>query len=282
MSLILTYNCLSDDATLTGGSWAPTLPLGNLQTEDIAHVTRSTDAALASTQFNVTLAGTQTLKTFLLGPTNCSTGFKYRLRAYSDAHVTITYDSGWVQPQAVPDSSDLEWEDPYFWLGLASFDDPRRGLWMIHVFDQAQTAQHWSVEIDDLVNSDGYVQFGRLFLGSHWVPSTDYAVGGNGLGLENASLKSTTLSGAEHFYRRQNPRVFSFGFDHLPHSEAFGSGFHFMRIAGFDGEVHVIPDPSDVSNLQMRSIFGRIKQMDQLQQAVWQIASMGFEIKEIL
>lgn len=283
MSLVLTYNCQSDDAILTGGSWAGSLPLANLQTEDIAKVARSTDAALASTQFKVDLGAQKTLKTFLAGPSNLEATFQYRVRSWADAAFSVLeHDGGWVLPLGGVPSAELDWSDDHYWLGIAEHDDPRRGIWVIHVFETPVRAQYWTLEINDTGNPDGYVQFGRLFLGDFWVPSTGQQVAGNAFGFRDASMSSTTLSGSKHYYRRTNPRFFRFGFDHLPEAEAFRRGVRFSRVSGFDREVHIIPDPDDTINMQVRSFLGTVGQMDPLALVVWKRAATGYEIEEII
>ena len=55
---IFGYPNHADVATLSGGSWEASLPLANLQHRLLSRVARSTDAALASTQFDADLGST--------------------------------------------------------------------------------------------------------------------------------------------------------------------------------------------------------------------------------
>lgn len=280
--MIITYDCRSDRAVLSGGSWLSTLPLAHLQEVGISKPARSNGLGVEATRLDIALMQPESFRTFLLGPGNFSPRYRYRITAYADAFVTPVHDSGWVQPHGGLNSLDLVWSDPGFWFGIRDERDPERGLWLIHVFDVAVRAQHWRLEIEDTGNPDGYVQAGRLFLGRSWEPSTGVALNGNGLSFQNAGLSSTALSGAQHAWRQINPRALAFGFDHLPQSEAFAEAYELSRIAGFDREVHVIPDLADRAHFHKRALFGRLTQMDPLALAHWRLAETGYTLEEIL
>jgi hypothetical protein len=54
-----------------------------------------------------------------------------------------------------------------------------------------------------------------------------------------------------------------------------------MQMTGYDKEVFVIMDPDNAADLQRRSMFGRITQMDAIQQAVFGGIAVGYQIEEI-
>lgn len=274
-------------ATLSWGSWRPALPLNNMLTDRLARVARSTDTAVESTRFRVTLSAASTFKALVLAGTNVTTDVKWRIRSYTSgdfADEDIDFDSDWMTP-FIGLSGDLEWGDPNWWMRRAPFDDDERRINLIHIFATEPTErQHWSFEIDDTTNSAGTIDIGRLFMPLAWKPSINYQYGDNGLSFEDKTLRSETLGGSEDKWRRLNPRIFRFSIDYLPELEAFRRAYPLMRVAGFDGEVFIIPDETagGAEFLQMRSFLGRISQMDGISQVEHQLTGTGFEIKEII
>jgi len=101
--------------------------------------------------------------------------------------------------------------------------------------------------------------------------------------IEDRTLRGTTLSGAEEFWRRINPRVMNFAFDYLSETEAYGDLYAFQRHVGFDREVFVIPDPDAFGDaLHRRSFPGTIEQMSPLAQVAFGLVGTGYTIKERL
>lgn len=285
-SILLNFNPKSDAAVLSGGDWRTTLPLANLTQPRLSRVARSTDTELTSTLFNVALPQEETFEVLILGPMNTTSGYQYRIRSWPDGTFTGTPDSDtdWIKPfeGSSGDPLELEWEDPNFWLGIIPFDDDERGVFLIHVFDAPVTGQFWSFELDDQFNPDGYIQISRLFMPETWAPSLNYGYNGNGLTFRDNTLAARTLSGSTARWRRLNPRVFRFAFDALPQDEGYADAYPFMRVAGYDGEVFVIPDPDDTAHIQKRSYLGTVTRMDGLSQAMYGLIGTGFEIEEII
>lgn len=279
--MLLLFQPKSDTATLSWGGWRAALPLTNLLTERLSRVARSTDTAIESTRFRVALPQAETFKALILGATNVTTNVKWRIRSYTDGTFeTADYDSGWLEP-FVGLADDLEWGDPNWWLQLLPFDDEERRVNLIHIFDDEPVARvHWSFEIDDTTNPAGVIDIGRLFMPRAWEPSINYQYSDNNLSFQDNTLRSTTLGGSEDKWRRINPRVFRFSIDYLPELEAFRRAYPLMRVAGFNGEVFVIPDKEDAEFMQQRSFLGSFSQMDGLSQVEFQLAGTAFEIKE--
>lgn len=266
MSIILTHDCQSDSAVLTGGSWVASLPLSNLQSQRLSRIARTNNATLASTKLLVEFSRIQSLRAFVAGPTNLQDSYQYRVVSYSDAFVTLDYDSGWITPQA----------------GLPPYASQERRLWVTHILPFSHSSRHWSLELNDTTNPEGFVDIGRLFLGNSWVPSNGIVESNNGLNLANAASISTAFSGAKTSWRRLNPRVYRFGLNIMDESEVFGAAYDFMSISGFDQQVFVIPDPGDTEGLQQRAFLGTLAQMTAIQRTVYQLASTGYEIKEVI
>lgn len=274
-NIILLYDNYADLASLTGGSYLPSLPLENLKSRDQSLVARTRGVQPSQTRMSINLGGPRTLKALCIGPTNLSAAHTYRITAGD-------YDSGIVAGAARAPWNSLPWEDPNFWPGVLPWEDEERGMWLIHIFDQPVTAQSFNLEFDDQGNPDGYLDFGRLFMGRHWQPSLNYTYSSNGLAFRDHTNRVSTLSGGEIARRRLNPRIFQFGFDYLPEAELYGPAYDFQRIVGGDGEVFVIPDPDDVSFRHKRSFLATAARMDPLTQSIFLRGGTGFELKEII
>lgn len=284
-SILLLYRPKSDNAVFSWGSWRAALPLANMTDRRLSRVARSTDAALVSTRFRVELTQEETFQALVMGPMNVTNGYQYRIRTYTDAtFVTPVIDTGWIKPFSGTsgDALSLEWEDSNFWLGIAPFDDDERGIFLIHSFAAPVAGQYWSFEIDDIFNPDGFIDIGRLFMPVAWSPSVNYSYDGNGLTFRDNSLASETLGGSTDYWRRINPRVFRFALSFLAEEEGYAEAYPFMRVAGYDGEVFVIPDPNDAAHIQKRSFLGIVRSMDALSQTAFGLVGTGFQIEEII
>ncbi|MGZ8888060.1 MAG: phage head spike fiber domain-containing protein [Halobacteriota archaeon] len=86
-ALIGTYNKI-DGATLSGGSWVPSLPLSNIQTRILGQVARTTDDARESTTFSIDLGLPKRVNVAALVNHNMSLGARYRLRGTNDGALT--------------------------------------------------------------------------------------------------------------------------------------------------------------------------------------------------
>lgn len=274
-NLILVYDNFGDQATLSGGSFFEALPLSNLQKQDISLVARSTDLALSSTRLTINLNGAREVRGIVIGPGNLSTAYLHR----------IIWDSGqteWSQGAQREPWNTLPFEHHDYWTGLLPWSDLERGMWLIHLFKTPIFTSSLTIEIDDRDNPDGYIEFGRLIIGRTWQPSLNYDYSGNGLGFLDHSLRVQTLAGNKISRRRINPRTFQFSLNHLRESELYRDGYDFQRIAGFDGEVFVIPDPDDLTFRDRRSFLATIQRMDPLTQSMFQRGGTGFQLEEII
>ena len=283
-NILLLYEPKSDTAALSWGTWTAGSPLDNIKNRDLSKVARSAAATLTSTRFRVALPAGRAFRALVLGPMNVTKAYQYRIRTWSSsAFDTQVETTGWIAPLE-GFNDEKEWEDENFWTGITPFDDTERGVYLIHDFgDDPFTARYWSFEIDDTTNPDGYVQIGRLFMPSSWQPTVNYGYGNNGLSFRDNSLRgSPTLAGNPSISRRVNPRVFRASFDYLPESEGYAKAYRLFRVAGFDGEVFVIPDPEDLTGIQQRSFLGTIQTMDAIGQAAFGMVGTGFEILETI
>lgn len=295
-NIMILYNPKSDSAVFSGGGWLSALPLANLTDPRPYRVARSINTDPANTKFRVALNSLAQFRALVMGPSNVTTAVEYRVRCYNNGAFNIgtadsspygysglIYDSGWQKPFEGSGGGplDREWEDPWFWMGVEPFEDEERGIVLIHVLPATIEGMYWTFEIDDYYNPAGYIELSRLFMPDTFQPSINYGYESNGLVFLDNSLTANTLSGSKQKLRRFNPRQIQFGFKYLPETETFSSVYRLMQKAGFDREVFVIMDPDNASDLQRRSMFARIDQMNPIQQAVFAGITAGYQVEEI-
>lgn len=273
-----------DSAVLSGGAWAATLPLANLQSRIIGKVARSTDVVLASTTCDMDLGVTRNIRLVSIINHNCSLTALVRIRGASDvAFATILYDSGWtaVWPVVYPSSS-LEWEDDNWWSGQYT-DEQRAGYTatFAQVLPINTLARYWRIEINDTANAAGYVQIGRVFIGPAYQPTNNFSYGA-GLGWETKTVVQEALGGGEYFQRRTPYRVAAIKLDWLSVDEALGNAFEIERLAGLDAEVLWVHDPDDTVHALRRRFLGRLRTISPILYPYPDINSTPFEIKELL
>jgi hypothetical protein len=280
----ISFQNLSDTATLSGGSWVTTLPLANLQQTLMSKIARSTNALATSTVINVDLLAVNVnIRLIALVRHNFSTSATYTVKAGTTPGASNVYNSGAAQPVWTPVflPGDLEFEQDPWWLGYAIDSDIANypaSLWI----DCGQNfqARYWTIQITDSGNTAGYVQISRLWMGQLWQSPHSYEYGATTI-WEARDVEEQSLGGVLYFDPRPSARVFNFSFGALVHQEAYGIILEIHRIAKNSGQVVVIPDQDD-QYFYKRNLLGRLRKMDPLKQITWKIHTAGFEVEEVL
>lgn len=307
-NVLLAHPNIVDASTLSGGSWQA--PLNNLLDRRLAKLARTTSAAKADTQFTVDLGVGKLLNVIAIVRHNVSTQGRWRLRVTNDATFGSTlYDSAYVNdpptqadislsldfmggvygawdpewPIAWPSfytPAALEWEADNFWSG--SIPEAIRKEYpslLLVVLPSPVSARYVRVEFDDTTNPDGYLEFGRLFLGSSWQPVKNAAYGAT-LGWETDTTVRRSLGGTPYFDPKPVRRVHQFELDSLNRDEALGRVFEMQRSAGVHKEVLVVWDKDDPINLIRQSYLARLRQLSPLAMPFFNIYSTTIETEE--
>lgn len=283
-NVYLAYNNRANVCTLAGGSWTAGLPLDNLKDRVLSRPARSVDTDLASTQFDVTLPRLRGLRVIALCRHNMGNAAKWRVRLWRDvARTVLVADSSWMPVwSTVKDSLYYEWEDDEFWAGTISNEDISGFFWnAAYLLPDTVSAQSISIEIYDEENAAGYVQIGRLFLGSGWQPAWNMSYGAT-LGYEPLTEVSKALDGTEYFDERPLYRVAKFSLDHLREEEALEGALELQRVCGISGEVFFIWSPADVRQSVRRSFLGRLRTLSPIEAAYYGHYRNPFEVQELL
>ena len=274
----------TDASVLTGGSWVGTLPLSNLQSRLIGKVARSIDTALSSTKFDIDLGAGTKVQAISLRNHNITLTGTYRVTAStSPSFAVLSYDSGWldVWPVVFPWGT-LEWEDDNWWSGKYTVEQTQGyTVELDHLLPAMKVARYWRVEFSDTRNPDGYVQFGRLFIGPVWQPKINMSYGAS-IAWETKTGSQEAIGGAEYFQRRTPYRVAKFSLNWMDQDEAFSQAFELMRRAGIDQEVLFIHDPDDTVHALRRRFLARLRTLSAIEYPYFNINSAAFEVKELL
>lgn len=285
-NIILGFPNRVDGATLSGGAWVEAMPLDNLKDRLLSRIARTINVNLSSTWFVVDLTRQRALRVFSLIGHNLSFSARIRLRGSDDpAFGTTKYDQtfdAWPAAGGDWDIDALEWENDNFWLGSYNQEETEgQTAVSVHVLPDGVQARYWRVDLIDTQNDAGFVDVGRLFLGEAFLqPKVNMGYGAS-LGYETATAVETALGGAEFFDPRESLRVMRFQLAFMSEEEGFSKALELTRRAGIHREVFVIADPGDKLYGAQRNFLGRLRTLNPLEQAMFGLTSMSFEIKEL-
>lgn len=277
---LIAYPNVSDLATLSGGSFV--LPLSKLQNGVNRDVARTTNVASGSFVVNGLFEKGRPMRVMALVRHNFTTEATYRFRLFSDAAMTVTeYDSGVLPVFDVIYTEETETWDSGNLFDLTISAEDREGLTasLIHILPETFTERAFRLEVFDAANPDGYLEAGRLFVGSGWIPVINMTYGAS-LGFENRALIDESIGGTEYFDERENPRVARFALPRLNEDEAMGMAFELLRKQGVTKDVFYMWDTEDTFNILRRSFLGRLRELPAIEHDFFNNYTMQFEIKE--
>ena len=280
---IIGYQNRIDAATFAAyGSWSTTLPLTNIKTRSLSRKARSTNAANSSTKLRFALDSSRIIGSVAIVNHNMQKDATWRYRVYSDSgYSTLVYDSGTINVWPLMPFGSYEWEDDNFWdLQLSDEEIALFTKTLTYVPDTIESAQYYQIEFFDSTNTDGYVELGRIFVGSIYQPALNMNLGAS-IGDETNTVVDVALSGAEFFDRRTSYRVAQFTLDHLTYNESIING-DIIKISGVDAEVVYIYDDNTALDLHRRAFLGRLRALSPISQPYNTRYQTTYEIKELL
>lgn len=286
-NLILGFPNRVDGATLSGGAWVEAMPLDNLKDRLLSRVARTIDLATGSTWFTLDFGRQRNIRIIALIAHNLSFSAKLRIRGanvadYSTTVYDLESDVWGALVNADWDINALEWENDNYWAGTYTQEDlGGQTAVSSRILPESVNARYWRFDIKDTQNSAGFVDIGRLFIGDAFLrPRYNYAYGGS-LGYETDTVVEKSLGGAEFFDPRESLRVMRFDLPLMSDEEGFSQALELTRRAGIHKEIFVVADPDDLVYGPQRNFLGRLRQLNPLEQAMYQLNSMSFEIKEL-
>lgn len=282
---VIGYNNRIDAAVaITDGAWLEALPLANLQDRLFGVVARSASALTSATKFKIDLGAEKVCRTFGILNHNLSGDGKYRIRAGIDGtFATYDFDTGWqeIWPTVYyPEESDFELDT---WLEGQYSDEEKAGLLPHKLIDCGSNYafRYVLVEFDDTLNTDGFVQLGRFFVGEGWQTSIN-PIYGLALGWEDPSEISTALSGSEDYDEKTKYRVVNFEIKNLPEDEAMFSPYEIIRKSGKTKEILFMQDPDDTLHAIRRQFPARLRELNALEYANVNAHNVPLQAKELI
>jgi hypothetical protein len=284
--LLLVYpNRLTAASALSGGAWSDAMPLENISDRQFSRAARSLNLDLMSTWFDVDLGRQRGIRGIAFLAHNFSFSARIRARGsnvpdFATTVVDQTFDA-WPAAGGDWNIDELEWENDNYWLGSYSPEDVEgQTAASPIIFATPRQARYWRFNIIDLQNADGFIDIGRLFIGDGFLqPRINYSWGAQE-GYRTDTSMQKSLGGSKYFDRRESLRVIRFDLNHLDRDEA-RQALELMRRAGTDGEIFVIPDPSDQTYGPQRNFLGHLVQPGLLTQAAFGQNSIPVEIEEL-
>ena len=277
---VIGYKNRIDDATLSGGSWQA--PIANIQNRRLAIKARSTNALEASTKFDIDFGAQQTIGIIGITGHNISLNGSWRITAGTAAGLSDRYDSGVVESfPAAYASMSLPFEAPNFWFGRLTEDERAEYTACNAIETPVVRAQYWRIEIFDASNAAGFIEIGRVFIGSKFETSKGFKVGAT-LGYNDSSQIMQSLQGVEYFSESPMARVATLTAPVMDKAEAFSGALEMIRQSGVTKEVMIIGDPDDAKEVLRQSFVGRLERLNPISQDAYDVNSLGLQIKEII
>nr|WP_315467158.1 hypothetical protein [uncultured Undibacterium sp.] len=271
------------EATLSGGSYASTLPLSNLKSRETSKVARTASISTTHTTFDIDLGVARNIGVLALLFHNLSATAKVQwLGNASSTFTSPTYDSGLnsVYPTGALPFGSLEWGDSNFWLGTVSLQAVAgyKAPYIVGI-PSRPSLRYWRLKIEDTGNSDGNVFF-RAFIGDAWTVKYNMSYGAS-LGHTDLTEVKTSLGGQDYFKKRPRYRTHRFSLNHLTNTE-FQRVLDMERDAGISDELLIMPDLDDADGGFRRNCLCRLVQLPAIRDDDFEKKSAEFEIKELL
>lgn len=255
MAVALGYSNQTDASTLAGGSWNASYPLSNLKNRYLSQKARTSDDATGSTYITIDLGSSQQIGVVALVSTNLSVTATVRIRGADNALMTSPdYDSGT--------------------LGTYQHTD------FATSFTQVD-ARYWRIDITDTSNPDGYVEVGRLFIGSRFRPGINCETGAS-IGVESRTIVQEALNGPEYFDERVNRRTWRGAWTGLTDSEAYRQMLVIQQNTDISGEIYFFEDDEDIQYQDLRWFYARFRTLNAIEWPYVNRHSVAIEVSELL
>lgn len=254
MATVLGYANQIDLSTLSGGSWNASYPLSRLKNRYLQQKARTTNALATSSVIDIDLGAAVLTGVVALIAHNLSAAATVRIQASSSAS-----------------------QSPSLYDGAATliYTGTDYGVSFPPV-----AARYWRISIADTSNPAGYIELGRVFLGSQWKPTNNIDWGCS-LQAESQTAVSEALAGPEFFDSRPVRRVMRGKWSWLSDTEAM-TFLDLLRSHDISGEVYLIFDDASTSFRAQRNYLARIRQLPAIESPYLAVNQAAFELSELL
>jgi hypothetical protein len=279
-NILLGWPNRTDVSTISGGSWTG---LSNLQNRNSYSVARSSGLLTTATQFDIDLNTTNFgIRAISLHNHNLSANALWRITVGTTAGASDVYDTGFVSVWSIQFDGDLaQFEDTAYWSELLSDTNVRSTFSIISTLSEvARSNQYFRVEINDVGNTAGYIEIGRLGVWSGFSPTIN-AKWGVKHGSNDLSDLSFSLGGEMSYEKRRSRKTANMSFEWLPDSEA-NTLSEMIRRLGTTGELLYVPNPADAAETQRYGFRGSMRKLGEMEKTTYNISSTELQIEELL
>lgn len=248
MAALLGHSNQIDNATLSGGTWEEDYPITRLQNKRLRKKARSasTSATIVITLPSATEIGIVAV---------CS----HNLTDAATVRVQIgAFDSGVVTVYPKQPFSRQDYAIPFV----------------------TETASECTITIEDSTNPDGYVEFGRIFIGPTFSPSSCFDWGYSD-GLISASQIQEAIGGPEFFFDLSVRRSWQGQFSWLTDAEA-AEFRRIMRLSDIGHEVYWCPRSEITAGQGEFWFLGRFSELSPIAYPYLQTHSVPVSIRELI
>jgi hypothetical protein len=141
--------------------------------------------------------------------------------------------------------------------------------------------RYWRIDITDTTNPDGYIEIGRLFLGSASGRSINVEYG-PAISIESRTEVAEALDGPEYFNELANRRVWQGTWSALTDAEAYRQMLVIMKDSDVSGEVYFFEDDADNNYQDLRWFYGRLRSLSGIEWPYLDRHSVAIEVSELL
>lgn len=282
-NVLIAYRNDADSAAFTGGNWSAGLPVTNLADRQPGQFARTAGTDPAATRFEAGFGSLRPVGFVALLRHNLTQSGRWRVRLSNDAGFgDVLYDSGpiGIWPRIQPFGVGV-WGE-FLWGGrLPAAEAATYGISAFLTLPATVIARHLAVDLDDPDNPAGYLQAGRLFVGSAWSPSINMQYGWS---IQQVDTSRSVRSRGGQTYVDMQPkfRRLRFSIDFLGRDEMFGNAYELERLKGTGGDLFVMIDPEDVAHRHRHSVYGVLQDTSPIANPVPERFSKSFTVDELL
>jgi hypothetical protein len=265
------------------GSWLSGWPVTNVTSLPLGRVARSSDADVASTKFQITLAADQPVGMVSLIGHNASNDATVEIQVYADAAGTmLEWQSGPLEFwPAVYDSLDLEFEDDR-WFDGKYLDSEKRGNVPILpvLLGSNYSARLIRVSVIDPGNPDGFFQVGYVDVATAAEFTINFKYGAQ-YGLRDRTAVLESEGGAKYFNARGDVKIFRGEIDYLPETEALSRAYEMQRQLGAAKPFVVVLYPDKPETFLTQAFLARHAALDPISRAFFGRDTVPLNFEEV-
>ena len=232
--MLIAWNNLADDATLTASSEQASAPGANVQIE---HVSRKwyTVAGVTAATLLFDMGSSVACAILAVLGTNLTTAATFRLRGSDSDATGVTgekYDSGTLN---------------------ASSYGVKTGYGNVYLSFTSAAARYWLLNLSDA--SVPLLQVGRVFLGPKWTPTLNQGFGWS-VTPQDESKVTRSYGGQAFVDERPQRRIIQFTLNFISEAEMYANAFAMARASGVARDVLAVNDIAASGYLAEQAVYG--------------------------